>query len=220
MRLITVIGIAGEIFHVTYDGMPVPYEGPLVMRGDPIPENYVLLKAGESISNEVDLTPAYDFSQPGDYTITFLSPRISDVALTEADFARTVDDLGPVSMPSDPVHVRIGSTTGGPGRLTPAEASDRLRAYLLSLKPKLAPDMPLPLEDLPLPGLWDSLQAQLFRVTGGPFARESYLMHGDSVLPLGTAVGGRGLTSVVLGDVDGDGADELVFIYSFGSGIH
>ena len=36
-------GIFGEIFRVRRDGQAIPYEGPLVMRGDPLPENYVLL---------------------------------------------------------------------------------------------------------------------------------------------------------------------------------
>ena len=100
-------GIFGEIFRVERDGQAIPYEGPLVMRGDPLPENYVLLEPGASVSAEVDLATAYDFSQAGEYTIEFLSPRISHVARTEAGLAQVVDDLGPVEMPSNRVTIEI-----------------------------------------------------------------------------------------------------------------
>ena len=100
-------GIFGEIFRIERDGQAIPYEGPLVMRGDPLPKDYVQLEAGTSASAEVDLATAYDFSSAGEYTIEFLSPRISHVARTRADLARTVDDLGPVEIPSKPVTIRI-----------------------------------------------------------------------------------------------------------------
>ncbi len=100
-------GIAGEIFRVERDGQVVPYEGILAYRGDPPADAYVLLDAGESVSATVDLAAAYDFSKAGEYTIRFLSPSISHVASTESELAKTVDDLGPVAMPSNEVSVTI-----------------------------------------------------------------------------------------------------------------
>lgn len=100
-------GIAGKIFHVTGDGQVLPYEGILAMRGDPGPENYVLLAPGGSATATVNLAQAYDFSEPGTYTVTFLSPRISDVARTEAEMAETVDELGPVTIVSNTVTVTM-----------------------------------------------------------------------------------------------------------------
>jgi peptidyl-Lys metalloendopeptidase len=100
-------GIGGEIFGVERDGQAIPYVGILAMRGDPTPEGYGLLEAGQSASAEVDLATSFDFSQPGEYTIEFLSPRISHVARSEAEMARSVDDLGPVAMPSNQVSVTI-----------------------------------------------------------------------------------------------------------------
>ncbi len=100
-------GILGKIFCIERDGQPIPYAGPLVMRGNPLPEDYVLLEPGASVSAEVDLATVYDFSQAGEYTIEFLSPRISHVARTKADLAQTVDDLGPVEMPSNRVTIKI-----------------------------------------------------------------------------------------------------------------
>jgi hypothetical protein len=105
-------GIGGEIFRVERDGHVVPYGGILAMRGDPTPEAYIKLAAGQSASAEVDLAAAFDFSQPGEYTIEFLSPRISHVARSEAEMARSVDDLGPVAIPSNAVTVNIGESSG------------------------------------------------------------------------------------------------------------
>ena len=100
-------GIFGEIFRVARDGQAIAYEGPLVMRGDPLPEDYVLLEPGASVSAEVDLAEAYDFSQAGEYTIQFLSPRISQVAKTDSEFAASVDDLGPVEIPCNSLSLEI-----------------------------------------------------------------------------------------------------------------
>jgi len=101
-------GLLGKIFRVTRDGVEVPYEGPLVMRGDPTVEDYVLIKSGASISAEVDLATVYDLAEAGTYTVQFLSPLISDVARTRAEMATTVDELGPVGIPSEPVQIEIG----------------------------------------------------------------------------------------------------------------
>lgn len=108
-------GLGGEIFRVKRDGQPVPYEGPLAMRGDPTPDAYVFLEAGRSVSETVDLAAAYDFSRPGAYTISYLSPRISHVARTEAQMATSVDDLGPVRIPADEVRMTISSSSLGEG---------------------------------------------------------------------------------------------------------
>jgi peptidyl-Lys metalloendopeptidase len=105
-------GIAGEIFRIERDGEAIPYEGILASRGDPTPDAYVLLGPGESVSAEVDLATAYDFSKAGEYTIEFLSPSISHVARTEAEMAKTVDDLGPVQIRSNEVTIRIGGSSG------------------------------------------------------------------------------------------------------------
>jgi hypothetical protein len=100
-------GIWGEIFRVTRDGRAIPYEGPLVSRGAPLPEEYVLLTPGASASATVDLSPVYDFSEPGTYTIAFISPRISHVARSEDELATSLDELHPVDMPSNRLEIVI-----------------------------------------------------------------------------------------------------------------
>jgi hypothetical protein len=100
-------GIGGDIFRVRRDGQLVPYQGILASRSDPAPDAYVFLEAGETVSAEVDLAKAYDFSQDGTYTITFISPRISYLAETEAEMARKLEALGPVEIPANEVTVNI-----------------------------------------------------------------------------------------------------------------
>jgi len=213
-------GILGEILRVKRDGQAIPYEGPLVMRGDPLPENYVLLEPGASESAEVDLATVYDFSQAGEYTIEFLSPRISHVAKTEGELATSVDDLGPVEIPSNSLRLAITNSSASPVRRTPAEATEMIQDYLQSQHPQLNPDVRLPLEELPMPEAWESLRVQLFRITEGPFVNESFLIKADGVLRIGEATGGRGLTSLEITDLDKDGTAELLFTYAFGSGLH
>ena len=113
-------GFGGEIFRVVRDGQVVPYTGPLAYRALPSPESYVLLGAGESVSAEVDLAVAYDFSKAGDYAIEFLSPRISHVARTEAEMARTMEELGQVLIPANRVGVNIGNSEMAPDSATAA----------------------------------------------------------------------------------------------------
>ena len=213
-------GIFGEIFRVERDGQAIPYEGPLVMRGDPLPENYVLLEPEATVSAQVDLATAYDFSQAGDYTIEFLSPKISHVAKSQEEFAASVDDLGPVEIPCKRISLSIRGSTASATRRTQAEAAEMIRGHLQDQHPQLDPDVDLSLEELPRPEAWEALRVQLFRITEGPFANESFLVRNARVLSLGEATGGRGLTSMEISDLDEDGAAELLFTYAFGSGLH
>lgn len=213
-------GIAGEIFRVERDGQAVPYQGILATRIAPSPEAYILLEPGASTSAEVNLATAYDFSQAGEYTIAFISPRISHVARSEAEMATSLDDLGPVQMPSNEVKVEIGGAAGSSDRKSPGEAEEMIRDYLGSQKPNLSPDIRLPMIELPMQEGFENLVVQIFRVTDGPFARETFLISGETVLQLGTAFGGEGVTSLRVSDLNQDGSAELLFTYSFGSGIH
>ena len=100
-------GLAGEIFRVARDGRSVPYQGVLLKRGVPLPDEYVTIRPGESVSAEVDLATGYDFSIPADYTIEYLSPSISHVVRQEEAMAKFQRALGPVLIPSNPVTVRV-----------------------------------------------------------------------------------------------------------------
>jgi hypothetical protein len=101
-------GLGGDIFRVTLDGQRIHYQGPMASRGDPTPEAYTLIEAGGTVSAEVDLSLAYDFSRPGDYMIEFVAPKLSHIAGSEEEMARSTDELGPVDIPSNQVVVAIG----------------------------------------------------------------------------------------------------------------
>jgi hypothetical protein len=213
-------GIAGEIFRVERDGQVLLYEGILASRASPTQDAYVHLEPGESVSAQVDLATSYDFSQAGQYTIAFLSPRISHVASSVAEFAESLDDLGPVQISSDPITITIvspGDASTGP---TPEMAAAFIRAYLHGQKPDLEEGFLLPLQELPIEQAWELLNIRLFRVTEGLFANETFLIREEQVIQLGSAIGGQGLTSVLVSDLDQDGVAELLYTYSFGSGIH
>jgi hypothetical protein len=111
-------GIAGRIFQVSYGGQELDYLGVLAMRGDPTPDQYIFLEAGESASVEVDLSQAFDFSRPGVYEIAFLSPWISYAGEGKDDLPESVDELGPVKIPSQPISLEVlpaedGAECGG-----------------------------------------------------------------------------------------------------------
>ena len=48
----------------------------------------------------------------------------------------------------------------------------------------------------------------------------SFLMFENEIYPLGEWFGGLGVVSAAIADLDKDGLNELIFTYSFGSGIH
>lgn len=49
---------------------------------------------------------------------------------------------------------------------------------------------------------------------------DSFIMYDGAVYSIGTCFGGFGLTSMALADLNQDGAYELYYTYSFGSGVH
>lgn len=52
------------------DGVPLPYQGPTVKRGDPTADDYLPLAAGQSRRVEIDLAEAFDLRTPGAYRLT------------------------------------------------------------------------------------------------------------------------------------------------------
>lgn len=127
--------------------------------------------------------------------------------------------LPPVGIESS-VGLEPRGTNAETVRRSPAQAAGMILDYLQGQKPNLNPDTHLAVEELSVPQAWDHLHVQVFRITDGPFANESFLIGDAGVLAMGTAVGGRGLASVQVSDLDRDGSAELLFTYGFGSGIH
>jgi hypothetical protein len=118
-------GIAGEILIVKRDGKLLPYRGILASRVPPTPDDYVALDAGASVSVVAE---GYDLSEPGEYTVKFLSPRISHVARSEAEMATTMEELGPVQIPAHEITFNIS------GGQAAAPKGTELVGYLLVAK--------------------------------------------------------------------------------------
>lgn len=63
--------VEGPLFSLQQNGLNVAYIGPLYKRPKPTHEDYVNLKAGESITRDVDLALYYDLSASGNYSIIY-----------------------------------------------------------------------------------------------------------------------------------------------------
>lgn len=72
-------GWKGTIFTVNHNGTEIPYQGPMLKRGDPSREDYVEIPAGESTSNTVNLADVYEIGQPGTYEVK-VTGNLHDVA--------------------------------------------------------------------------------------------------------------------------------------------
>ncbi len=62
-------GWRGTILSVSFQGQELPYQGPMVKRGDPVAGDYMTLRAGESQIIGLDISQGYDMSKPGLYTV-------------------------------------------------------------------------------------------------------------------------------------------------------
>ena len=103
-----------------------------------------------------------------------------------------------------------------PIRRTIDEAGKIISTQLVKKNP-VKMQSPLPSFDEILDeDVWEKLQAQLFVVTDGIYKNETFLLRYDQVVQLGTALGGQGLISKVVSDLDQDGQPELIFTYSAG----
>lgn len=69
------------------------------------------------------------------------------------------------------------------------------------------------------PDVWAETKSQLFRISGSS-SMETYIVADNKAAVLGNGFGGFGVTSAVPFDANGDGTIDLVYAYSFGSGMH
>jgi peptidyl-Lys metalloendopeptidase len=64
-------GVEESLFAVSTGGAPVAYLGPLYKRPEPKHDDYIRLKAGESVTSDVDLGAYYDLSATGTYAVRY-----------------------------------------------------------------------------------------------------------------------------------------------------
>ena len=106
--------------------------------------------------------------------------------------------------------------------LPPGKIEGIIADFLQEEHPDLAPDFEPVVQEMSMQGeVLKKLSARVFHITEGLFENETFLINANGkVIQMGTAVGGQGLSSMALSDLDQDGRSELYFTYSFGSGVH
>lgn len=87
----------GTIFTLSRGGTELPFQGPMVKRGDPGTEEYVQVPAGESILGTADLAEVYDLNQPGRYQIK-VTGGLQDVIQGSPLKPRTRDQFQPLAL--------------------------------------------------------------------------------------------------------------------------
>ena len=95
-----------------------------------------------------------------------------------------------------------------------------VRAQIFEDKPTMNRSIETPLIELTTDEVSRRLGVQVFQVTEGVRACASYLVFGGRAHLLCGGIGGHGIQSMCVTDLDSDGAPELTYTYSWGSGIH
>ena len=103
-------GVEEPLFAVTVDGEPVAYTGAVYKRPAATGNDYITLKAGESIAYVVNLGEYYDLSRTGMYEISY-SAR-SFILYNEKGNGFKLQD----TLVSDPIHLNVN---GRSAKVTP-----------------------------------------------------------------------------------------------------
>ena len=88
-------GIRSAMFTITRDGSDVEYHGPMLKRGAPRKEHYLVLKPGERRETRITLAEGWDVAPLGNYTVDY-SAQLFDVIEGTAAGPRSVDDFNPM----------------------------------------------------------------------------------------------------------------------------
>lgn len=123
-------------------------------------------------------------------------------------------------------------STGGlsaADKLTTDEAAALIRAWIRDSNPGMEPDALFPIQEFQMDqdfntgardDLWQRMGVQVYKITGGVMQYETFLIKDRQVWKLGSGFGGSDVSSLVVTDLDANGWPELVYTYSYGSGIH
>ena len=69
-------GLKSDCLHVLKNGKTIAYDGRLVKRGQPKPQDFVLLEPGKSISAKVDIGEAYNMKSAGKVKVNYKPDRL------------------------------------------------------------------------------------------------------------------------------------------------
>jgi hypothetical protein len=116
------------------------------------------------------------------------------------------------------------STSSGPvpkaKRLELGDAEKLVRKFIFDRNPKMNPNATFPLIEMTTDDIWKRLGVQVFKVKGDVLNSESYVVKEGNVYYIGQGFGGFGVSSLGVADVDKSGQAMLVYVFSWGSGIH
>ncbi len=108
-----------------------------------------------------------------------------------------------------------------PKRLTIEAASAKVADVIRAEKPRANIDKSFAVIDLTTDAIWDQLHVQVVKVKRGAIEQsESFVLGGDIVQRIGHAIGGDGVTSIVVADLAGDKKPLLIYAFAWGSGDH
>ena len=101
-------GLNSQFVSVSLDGRPLEYEGIIMRRIPPTKDEFVLLKAGESISATVQITDIYSIDTDGLYTVQYSRP-LQYLSVNEMS-AMSIDQLRE-SFVRESVHIHLEDTS-------------------------------------------------------------------------------------------------------------
>ena len=99
-------GVRGDIFRVTRGRRELPYEGPMMKRGEPSARDYVEIPAGESVTGTADLSAAYGIREPGTYRVAF-TRGLADVVRAGDSSPRLRDAHRPRKLSCGPIAIEV-----------------------------------------------------------------------------------------------------------------
>jgi hypothetical protein len=110
-----------------------------------------------------------------------------------------------------------------PATITIAEAETLVKDWDKIQKDQFYWRISPKLKEVTTKDISESLHAQVFQLkdyTGSVTEFDAYLIKDRNVYPMSIGFGGFGLMDMSVCDIDGDSKDELVYTFSWGSGMH
>ena len=105
-------GLNSDCLKVTRNAKSkVAYDGPLIKRGNPGPDDYILIPAGETVSADVDVSESYAVSKPANYQVELNIQALEHVAAPAPAIAEKAQVLARAKSSPQLQAVTDGQTT-------------------------------------------------------------------------------------------------------------
>lgn len=92
------------------NGTEIKYDGPFLKRGNPLKEEYLLVKAGKSVNATINLAQAYYFDEAGEYEITInagMFDHMQDESGDKTCKPRKINDFKAYPLASNTLKINI-----------------------------------------------------------------------------------------------------------------